>query len=313
MLYIWRMDNLIRFNGFVFNSEIGELVHLDESANETISRLQPQPSKLLRLLLENHPKVVTREQIQEAIWPDVQVDFDGSMHFCIRQIRAALNDQANDPKYIETIPRRGYRWIAEINGNGEMEVSNIDQTPALKREAENNISNDASHTTIKSGYKRIWLLGLIGLSLASFLFYFFFIKPSDENTHPSSPEKIRIAIMPFQLDDETNPFAGNDIAYQLVEILTNQYRDQFDIIGPTTTSTIDPKKIFDFADEYQINYFINGRFLNKENEYRLLAELIRSGDGAHVWVQSFDAEVGWDSIFSKIEDGVVGYFAHLQF
>ena len=301
------MDNLIRFNGFVFNSKIGELIHLDGSGNETVSRLQPQPSKLLKLLLENYPNVVSRDQIRKSIWPDVQVDFDGSMHFCIRQIRSALDDQAADPKFIETIPRRGYRWIADIKGNGDIVINGIDQLPVSKWRVENNISNGVPPTPIKSKYKRFWLFGLIGLAISTSLLYFFFIKLEAPNALPNSPKKIRIAIMPFQPDDEDNAFAGNDIAYQLVETLTNQFRSRFDIIGPTTTSTIDPKKIFDFADEYRIDYFINDRFLKQENESRLLGELIRASDGAHVWVQSFEAGVDWDSIYLEIQQGVVGY------
>ena len=81
--------------------------------NGTTVRLQPQPLKVLLLLAGRPGEVVTREEIQAEIWPaGTFVDFEQSLNFCIRQIRAALRDDANAPRYVETLPRRGYRWVA---------------------------------------------------------------------------------------------------------------------------------------------------------------------------------------------------------
>lgn len=75
-------------------------------------RLQPQPFKVLSLLLTSAGEVVTREEIQGQVWPaGTFVDFEQSLNFCIRQIRAALGDSALTPRYVETLPRRGYRWV----------------------------------------------------------------------------------------------------------------------------------------------------------------------------------------------------------
>jgi DNA-binding winged helix-turn-helix (wHTH) protein/Tol biopolymer transport system component len=75
-------------------------------------RLQPQPFKVLALLAERPGEVVAREEIQSRVWPEgTFVDFEQSLNFCIRQIRAALGDSALHPRYVETLPRRGYRWV----------------------------------------------------------------------------------------------------------------------------------------------------------------------------------------------------------
>ena len=77
--------------------------------------LQPQPSRLLVLLVKRAGEVVTRDEIRRTVWPaDTFVDFDQSVNFCVRQIRAALHDNANSPCYLETLPRRGYRFIAPV-------------------------------------------------------------------------------------------------------------------------------------------------------------------------------------------------------
>jgi len=78
-------------------------------------RLQPQPAKLLVLLVERAGTLVTREEITRTVWgTDTFVDFDQGVHFCVRQIRASLHDQADTPCYLETVPRRGYRFIAPV-------------------------------------------------------------------------------------------------------------------------------------------------------------------------------------------------------
>jgi eukaryotic-like serine/threonine-protein kinase len=97
----------LRFGPFELDTRSGEL-----RRNGTTVRLQPQPFKVLVLLAVRPGQLVTREEIQAEVWPaGTFVDFEQSLNFCIRQIRAALGDNANLPRYIETLPRRGYRWV----------------------------------------------------------------------------------------------------------------------------------------------------------------------------------------------------------
>jgi DNA-binding winged helix-turn-helix (wHTH) protein/tetratricopeptide (TPR) repeat protein len=78
-------------------------------------RLQPQPAKLLALLVERAGALVTRDEIRRSMWgDDTFVDFDQSVNFCVRRIRTALHDNADTPCYVETLPRRGYRFIAPV-------------------------------------------------------------------------------------------------------------------------------------------------------------------------------------------------------
>jgi DNA-binding winged helix-turn-helix (wHTH) protein len=75
-------------------------------------RIQQQPARVLAFLLNHRGTLVTREQIRLAIWgEDTFVDFEQGLNFCIRQIRLALNDQAESPSYVETLPRLGYRFV----------------------------------------------------------------------------------------------------------------------------------------------------------------------------------------------------------
>src|SRR5262245_19533863 len=86
--------------------------------------LQEQPFQVLLMLLERPGEIVTREEIQKRLWPDTCVDYETNLNAAIKRLRNALKDSADNPRFVETVPRRGYRFIAftdsqlpESNGN----------------------------------------------------------------------------------------------------------------------------------------------------------------------------------------------------
>ena len=96
-----------QFGPFEVNAASGELLK-----NGRRIKLQEQPCRLLVALLENPGEVITREELRSRLWPgDTFVDFDGSLRVAVRKLREALDDNADDPRYIETIPKRGYRFL----------------------------------------------------------------------------------------------------------------------------------------------------------------------------------------------------------
>ncbi len=104
---------LTRFGDFELDLQTGAL-----SRNGTSTRLQGQPLQLLELLLEEPGRLVTREQIQQQLWPDgTVVEFEHSVNAAVKRLRAALGDDADKPTFIETIPRRGYRFIAPVENS----------------------------------------------------------------------------------------------------------------------------------------------------------------------------------------------------
>src|ERR1041385_2336239 len=103
-------DQLIRFGPFELKLGSEELYR-----DGVAVKLPPQPFKVLALLATNAGQLVTREELQQQIWgEDTFVDFDKGLNFCIKQIREALGDDPRAPQYIETLPRRGYRFIAPV-------------------------------------------------------------------------------------------------------------------------------------------------------------------------------------------------------
>ena len=99
----------IQFGAFDLDLETGELRRRGRGV-----KLSPKPLQLLALLVGSPGRLVTREAIRKELWDsDTFVDFEHALNFCIREVRAALGDNAKKPRYIETLPRRGYRFIAE--------------------------------------------------------------------------------------------------------------------------------------------------------------------------------------------------------
>jgi TolB-like protein/tetratricopeptide (TPR) repeat protein len=101
----------IRFGQFELNRETYEL-----RKGGAPAKIQQQPARVLALLVNNAGALITRDQIREAIWgSETYVDFEQNLNFCIRQIRKVLSDSADDPVFVETLPRLGYRFIAPVD------------------------------------------------------------------------------------------------------------------------------------------------------------------------------------------------------
>src|SRR6266849_9381916 len=133
---------------------------LDVAAGElrkagTLIKLQPQPFRVLLLLAERAGTVVTREEIQQHLWSESTfVDFEHGINFSINQIRGALADNAERPRYIETLPRRGYRFIAAVhaasNGKKAVEIATTLPEPA-PTQTEIESLQEARHQSEKKG------------------------------------------------------------------------------------------------------------------------------------------------------------------
>ena len=102
--------SVLRFAAFELHAETGELKRRGDGV-----KLAPQPFKVLELLARHRGQVVTRAEIRDHVWSgDTFVDFDQGLNFCIRQIREVLGDTADAPRFIETLPRRGYRFLMPV-------------------------------------------------------------------------------------------------------------------------------------------------------------------------------------------------------
>src|SRR5579863_8545606 len=106
-----RQPSVVRFGTYEVSLQSGEL----RKAGVRI-RVQQQPMKLLEILLDHPGNVVTREELRSRVWPNEDSgDFDQAVNIAIAKLRSALGDSAENPRYIETLPKRGYRFIADVS------------------------------------------------------------------------------------------------------------------------------------------------------------------------------------------------------
>jgi len=116
---------VVQFGAFAFDPRAGELRKHDRKL-----KIQGQPLEILAMLLERPGEMVTREELQKKLWPeDTFVDFEHSLNAAVKRLRDAMGDSADAPQYVETLARRGYRFIAEVNGQSQPREGRIEQKP----------------------------------------------------------------------------------------------------------------------------------------------------------------------------------------
>ena len=288
-----------RIGPFEFDRSSGELFRADASGRwAPVTRLAPQPAALLALLLDHRGDLVSRKEIQERLWPEVQVDYEQSLHFCVRQVRAALGDSASDPQFVETVPRRGYR------------LRRTEAPQTCSRPAEDRSKPEAPPPTSEtkeaaSIYRRrtlrlAWIF-IAGLALVATLFGL----ARGVQTPP-----LRVAVVPFDPEAESNLTRIGE--WVLAEI-SNRLGQEATVLGPRTTGAPLARgaSLPELAASLKIDYIVNARKIGRGNQTAVLFELIRSSDGKHVWVIYDENITHWRSRARVVANGILDYLGAL--
>jgi DNA-binding winged helix-turn-helix (wHTH) protein/tetratricopeptide (TPR) repeat protein len=144
-------------------------------------KLQEQPFQILTLLLEHPGEVVTREELRQRLWPaHTFVDFDRSLNKAMTKLRAALGDSAENPRYVETIPRHGYRFLASVQVHYHEPVATAVQPSASTHETDPAAANEAPHSgpgpATNRGKRRIRLYGALAAASAALLCMLLYVR-----------------------------------------------------------------------------------------------------------------------------------------
>lgn len=138
-------DGTLRFGSFELDVRSREL----RTGSVTV-RLQEQPFEILRMMLERPGAVVTRDELRRRLWPDgTFVDFEHSLNAAVKRLRAALGDDADKPRFVETLPRRGYRFIAALNAESSRQAG--EGVPRVAVLPFSNLSEDGSQEYFTDG------------------------------------------------------------------------------------------------------------------------------------------------------------------
>ena len=263
-------------------------------------RLQEQPYQVLRLLLERGGAVVTRDDLRQRIWPSsVFVDFDHGLNNAIARLREALGDAATTPRFIETIPRVGYRFIDIVT------VAPAESTGAVSAPpAQGSASPPPASIRWRLGR---WLALAAGVATAVLVAIVIIASLSDRRVGRTRPADVTalvpsIAVLPFinmSSDKENDYFADG-----LTEELVNKLAGIRGLKVVARTSSMRFKGTRESAttigQALQVNHLLEGSVRRTATHLRITAQLIDARKDEHLWSKTYDRDVG--DIFQIQED-----------
>lgn len=263
------------------------LFELDTATRElrregVLIRLQSQPAQVLSCLVKQSGEVVSRESLREAVWgTETFVDFERGLNFCIAQIRSALNDDSISPRYVRTIPKRGYQFIAPV-----------EHISAAPEPAEANSAHKRFTTRFRRPFSTKAATVSCALVLLAIAFYAGYrLRSKQVSGQVSKPSPI-VAVVRF--DNETGDSGmvrfSDGLTDNLVEQLTTLSSQHFAVIGNARILRL-PRDQWDLraiAESLHAQYVVLGQVQGNGSQTRILAHLIRLPDQTHLWVDRMD-------------------------
>lgn len=268
---------LLRFGAFELDLQNSEL-----RRGGVLLKVSPQQFQLLRLLAEKAGEVQTREEIQREIWgAGTFGDLDRNLNVCVAQIRSILNDDSDAPRYIQTIPKRGYRFIAPVVRVTALGVAVPEERAVLAR-------------------SRNWMFAaagvvvIFGLAATGYLI----------SRRPTHSQRLMIAALPF--DNLSNDPAENLLTEGLTEELIGQLGslnpDRLGVIGRSSVMRFKGAAhgIDQIGRDLRVDYLVEGTVRASSGRVRITARLIKVADQGQVWTETW--ERAQDEMFRMEED-----------
>jgi len=268
---------LIRFGVFELDTESGELHKQGVKV-----QLQEQPFQILQILLEKPGKVLTREELQQRIWPsDTFVDFDRGLYNAVKKLREAVGDSAASPRFIETLSRRGYRFIAAVNGNGSGSAMTT-EVPSLP------LARPAATRNLRIGIA-------LAMGAAILLAAAFVVKRLWPQLQGQSavPQIRSIAVLPLQnlSSDPAQEYFSDDMTDALITDLAQI--SSIRVISRTSSMQYKQtkKSLPDIARELNVDGIVEGTVQRSGDRVRITAQLIQGPSDKHLWANSYEEDV----------------------
>ena len=286
--------HLIRFGLFEVDTRSGELRRQGSKVN-----LQEQPFQALALLLERPGEVVTREELNKRLWPeDTFVDFERGLNKAINKLRAALRDNAEKPRFIETLPQHGYRFIAPLEGAlpGSPPSSTDQELPTANQETkdlttERPTAEVPAPAGTRTQWRRVWLGFLACASLVAILVGFDVGGLRQRFLGRPDPNAIRsLAVLPLEnlsRDPEQEYFADG-----MAEALTTELAQISALKVISHTSVVQykgtKKPLPQIAKELGVDAVVEGAVQRSGDKVAITVQLIHAPSDRHLWAKSYE-------------------------
>jgi TolB-like protein/DNA-binding winged helix-turn-helix (wHTH) protein/Flp pilus assembly protein TadD len=250
-------------------------------------RLQEQPFRVLAILLERPGELITREELQARVWPsDTFVGFDEGINTAIRKLRVAFGDSADNPRFIETIPRRGYRFVAPVHGT-IAESTEVSENVAIAG------APDLPHARPKTVR---W--SVVALSVAALLVIatsVIYLRRSHAPVNSAAQKRVMLAVLPFQnmSNDPAQEYFSDGLTEETITDLGQLSPEHLGVIARTSAMAYKHtnKTISQIGHELDVDYVLEGSVRREGGEARVSAQLIRVSDQTHLWAQNYEREL----------------------
>jgi TolB-like protein/DNA-binding winged helix-turn-helix (wHTH) protein len=296
----------VRFGTFELNVRTGELVSIGTAAAETGSAkalLREQPFRILRILVERQGNIVTRDEIQQILWPnDTIVEFDRSINVAMAILRKALGDDADHPIYIETLARRGYRLITPVkwqqNSTAAQDLlePQADKLPRI----EGQISEREPRAPKHWGKAAVMGASAVILAVVGYTSWRHFSVVT-----PPRSEKIMLAVLPFEnlTGDPNKEYLADGLTEEMISQLGRLNPNQLGVIARTSVMGYKHKdvRLDQIGRDLSVQYVLENSLRESGDHLRLTAQLIQVKDQTHLWSQDYDYPAK-DTL--KVEDEV---------
>ncbi len=255
-------------------------------------KLRPQPFQVLEILIEHAGDVVTREELRERLWSkETFVDFEHGLYTAIKELRGVLSESANEPRYIETLPKLGYRLIVPVEVR-EVPVNQAIAQPQTKV-AENLAGRKISwNRTPHALTLRRWpvLLGIPILLIAVLGGYFL---RSHSRTRPQlSSGRLMLAVLPFEnlTGDAAQDYFSDGLTEEMISQLGRLDPQRLGVIARTSVMHYKHTQapLQQIGQELGVQYVLEGSVRRDAGNVRISAQLIQMKDQTHVWARQYD-------------------------
>jgi TolB-like protein/DNA-binding winged helix-turn-helix (wHTH) protein/Flp pilus assembly protein TadD len=256
-------------------------------------RLQEQPLRVLAMLLEHPGEVVTREDLQKQLWPaDTFVDFDHGLNKAINKIREALGDSAESPRYVETVSRRGYRFLADVKDADAASVPNPEfanqaQPPAMAPDRPSVAGEVAKVKNLSPSH--VWKISVFALLLLAASLTIWKLHSSNR----PSPAIHSLAVLPFESlsNDTSQDYFADGMTDELISDLGQI--SALRVISRTSVMSYKRarKPLPQIARELNVDAVVEGTVLRSGDRVRITAQLIEASADKHLWSQSYEGEL----------------------
>ena len=275
---------LLKFGVFEADLRTGELTKHGKRLS-----LQEQPFRLLALLLEKPGELVTREELRGRLWPQTIVDFDHGLNKAISKIREALGDSAENPRFIETVARRGYRFLAEVAVVHDEQAATVTGDLAMHGDPGLLRLIDAGTSPRRPFRALAWRLFGFGLLLVLAISLSWNLYP----WRHSQPTIRSLAVLPLEnlSGDASQDYFADGMTDELITDLGQI--SALRVISRTSVMTYKGvrKPLAQIAGELNVDAVVEGSILRSGERVRITAQLIQLPADKHLWAQSYEGDI----------------------